>query len=284
MLVADNSAGESQERLWYARLQLSFEKQNKRTVLVQRKHVGPLCVQKPFYPESDDVCHTYVLHPPAGVAGGDSLNIDVTLKEHAHAVITTPAATKFYKANPYAGSLSQTIDMKAGAVLEWLPQENIFFNGTKASIGTRINIDKEARFIAWDSQCFGRPASAEKFEQGEYKQRLEVWCEGQPLFIDAMGFAASGDFQHAQWGIAGNIINGLMLIYPADQQLRERLREQLRQNEEVNCALSLVDELLLLRVLGHDSEAVQNLFRAAWSIVRPVVLDKPAIPPRIWNT
>ena len=81
---------------WVARLALRFEQRAGRTVLAHRSHEGPLAVQKPFYPEGD-VCHVYLLHPPGGVVGGDRLTIEIEVASDAHAVITTPAAGKFYR-------------------------------------------------------------------------------------------------------------------------------------------------------------------------------------------
>ena len=51
---------------WEAKLELDFALRNNKTMLVQRRHYGPLTVQRPFYPEGT-VCHVYVLHPPGGI-------------------------------------------------------------------------------------------------------------------------------------------------------------------------------------------------------------------------
>ena len=82
---------------WDARLALRFECDGARTVLRGRAHVGPLRVQKALYPEDATVCQVVVVHPPAGIVGGDSLAIDVAVGEGAHAQATTPGAAKWYR-------------------------------------------------------------------------------------------------------------------------------------------------------------------------------------------
>ena len=78
---------------WQARLELGFRATAGRTVLAHRRHVGPLVVQRPFYPEGG-ICHVYLLHPPGGVVGGDTLELQVQADADSHALITTPAATR----------------------------------------------------------------------------------------------------------------------------------------------------------------------------------------------
>ena len=61
---------------WSAVLQLRFGVRAGRSCAVARHQRGPLAVQRSFYPEGA-VCHTYVLHPPGGVVGGDRLELDL---------------------------------------------------------------------------------------------------------------------------------------------------------------------------------------------------------------
>src|SRR5262245_11743583 len=99
-------------RGWRAELELDYERRGARTVLAARRHDGPLVVQKPLYPEGDAVCHTLVVHPPAGIAGGDELEIAARLGSGARTLFTTPGATRWYRsAGPWA---RQSVRLTAG--------------------------------------------------------------------------------------------------------------------------------------------------------------------------
>ena len=63
-----------------------------------------------------------------GVVGGDTLEITVQAAAKSHCLITTPGATKFYRSKTdLVSQQTQKISVAKDAVVEWLPQQNIFF-------------------------------------------------------------------------------------------------------------------------------------------------------------
>ena len=136
-LVADPVAVRTAPAGWDARLELAFERGGGRTVLTTRRHVGPLRVQKSLHPEGPDVCQAIVVHPPGGIVGGDSLAIGIDAGVGAHAQLTTPGAAKWYRSAGPVAHAATALRLAAGAIVEWLPQETILFDGARASIALR---------------------------------------------------------------------------------------------------------------------------------------------------
>jgi urease accessory protein len=165
---------------WQAELRLRFGTRADfpGTALLERRHRGPLVVQRPFHPEGDP-CHVYVVHPPGGVVGGDELAIHAAVEPGAHAVVTTPAATKFYRCDARRSIQMQELRVR-DATLEWLPQENIFYRGADVRTATRVHLEGESRFIGWEIACLGLPARGERFDTGRLALDLELWRSGEP--------------------------------------------------------------------------------------------------------
>jgi urease accessory protein len=284
---------------WKAYLRLSFAKRKRGVRLVESAHEGPLYVQKAFYPEGDHCAHCYLLHPPGGLVTGDHLTISITSQEGAHALITTPGAGRIYKAREQGGIQTQTIQLKVeqNACLEWLPQETILFPNSQARLNTRIDLAENAKVIAWDIICFGLPANKLQFTEGSIKQHLQVWSKdriklNERLVIDlpSDAFEKPLTILNGNAGLRSMPVHGLLVSGPfhADQctALIDALR-QLSPSVRIKKALvsvSLNGEFLTVRYLGHCTEAARLYFTEAWKLIRPVLIKKEAVSPRIWAT
>lgn len=266
---------------WRATLSLAFVARKGRTVLAHRQHEGPLVVQRPF-PTRDGGCHIYLVHPPGGVAGDDELNLEATLDPGATVLFTTPAATKFYRALPErTARVTQRIRLR-GATLEWLPQENIYFRGARVRSLTRIDLDAQSRFIGWEINCYGRPASNERFDNGSLRLAFELWRDGRPLFLDAQRHDGAATTRDAPWTHAGFAASGCLMAWPCTAELLASLREANPASAQLS--LSLVDGVLCARALGRKGEEVRLLLASQWQRLRRGTLALSDDPPRIWAT
>ncbi len=268
---------------WQAQLELLYQQRGATTVLAQRRHYGPLLVQRPFYPEQG-VCHTYIIHPPGGVVGGDQLQIDVHVQEHAHVLLTTPASGKFYNSHARRSQLQQNLHVARDATLEWLPQDNIFFEGSHAALITAIELADNARFIGWEVSCLGRPCSGALFDSGDCQQKLLLLRNGMPLVIDNTRLRAGHDVLAATWGLRGYTVTGTLVATPASDTLVELLRAEFAQCEGFVFTVTLINDVLLCRFLGQHGETARLVFEQAWKIIRPHVAGVQACSPRIWKT
>ena len=268
---------------WRAHLSLGFAHDGRRTILSHRKHVGPLVIQKPFYPEGEP-CHIYLLHPPGGVVGGDQLRLDVEVNSKAHALLTTPAASKFYRSNETMATLEQSFSVKAGAVLEWLPQETILFADSHVRMQTRIELEADARFIGWELLCLGRPASGEKYTMGNCQQRFSIWRDKAPLIIETTRLHGEAAVLNRRWGLQGANVMGTCIAVGADKEVLKAVREVDIKIDKGLFTATLINDVLICRVLAMQAEPARNAFIKAWNIIRPYILKREASAPRIWFT
>jgi urease accessory protein len=98
-----------------------------------------------------------IVHPPGGIAGGDELELNISAGEHAGVQLTTPGAGKWYRGFGRNARQTVRIGVAAGAMCEWLPQENIVFDGAAAQMSLQVDLADDAVFCGWDFTCLGRP-------------------------------------------------------------------------------------------------------------------------------
>lgn len=267
---------------WSAELELEFSAGYGTTVLSRNRHVGPLRLQRPLYPEGS-VCHGYILHPPGGVVGGDRLALDIRVKAQAAAMVTTPGATRFYRSSGARATQNQHLQVAKGGCLEWFPQESIFFPGADTAVSTRVTLAEGARFMGWDILCLGLPACGQGFETGRLRAAFDIERENRPLFRDRLRIAGPADLDRPA-GLRGLAVWATFMATGAKAGMGALLRPFLPQSAQSFTAVTRMGDLLVARYLGHSTAEARAVFSDLWTWLRPEVFDRQACPPRIWAT
>jgi urease accessory protein len=278
---------------WLAQLDLHYKSapspDGMPRTTAQFVHSGPLRVLQSLYPEGPAVCHNVLVHPPGGIVGGDTLDISVQVDAGAHALITTPAATRFYKTNGEAGTQIVKARLQPGARLEWLPLEAICYNACKAINTAVFDLAPGAEMIGWDITALGLPNANLPFERGSLQQHIEVknaWLER--AVIDA----ADKRLLHSPLALAGNLCMGTLFFATGEAITRERrelLLAALRASFEgheltaTTGATAPNPRVIVVRTLAPRTESAMHLLRLAWAALRQKAWQVDNVPPRIWS-
>jgi urease accessory protein len=280
---------------WNARLTLSYQPDPARPGTRSAfRHEGPLRVLKSLHPEGAEVCHTVVVHPPGGLVGGDTLAIDLEAGAAAHALVTTPGATRFHRSNGERALQRVEARVAAGARLEWLPLETLVHSGALADNRLRFDLAPGGEMMGWDCVALGLPASGAPFVAGEYRHDIAIAAAGRDRWIErGRTAAADAALLDGPAGWAGR--RALATLWfaagtPLAEARREALLEAARQVAGAHAlaptagATSPQPEVVVLRVLADRVEPALSLLRATWAAWRRVAWAREPCAPRVWST
>lgn len=273
---------------WRADLKLDYTLESQRTV-VRYLHQGPLRILQSLYLEGDQICHNVLVHPPGGLVGGDTLDIQVTVAEGAHGLVSTPGATRFYKSGGHPALQQVVAHLADNAKLEWLPLEAIAYNDCEATNRAIFNLAPSAELITWDVTALGLPSSDMAFTQGHFQQHIEipgVWLERGNIRGEDTRWLNS------PLGLAGGkclaslvFASGSAIDSDRTTQALEAAREvieshPLRLQAGITCAHQ---QVIVLRVMSPLVEPTMNLLKKVWAVWRHTLWALPSTPPRIWS-
>lgn len=273
---------------WVARLKLDYKLEAERSV-ARFAHDGPLRILQSLYPEGDRICHNVLVHPPSGLVGGDTLDMQVTVGAGAHGLVTTPGATRFYRSE--AGLATQQVHahVQDGARLEWLPLEALAYSGCDALNLARFELAPTAELMTWDITALGLPHAQQPFERGTFRQHLEipgVWLERGTIA------AADERLMNSPLGLASQRCMATLVFAAGSAIAADRTEaalEAARASIEASPlrlqagATQPHPQVIVLHVLAPVVEPAMQLLRPVWAAWREALWGLPGTVPRLWN-
>ena len=312
MTTSDAPHGSLTDPRWRAHLELGYERRGDRTVPSLRRHVGPLRIQKHFEPEPA-LCEHVIVHPPAGIAGGDQLVIDVAVGPDAMTRLTTPGATRWYRSSGPQATSHLNARVAERGFLEWLPQEQIVFAGANALSALSFDLAPDASLIAWDITALGRKAGDQPFTNGTWRSRIDIARAGDLIWSDRATLHAADPLRASPLGWAGNDVLATFIatgpkqfaVSPSAAVAEFAGEQQSVASRHVPLAAMLpaaralvVDgastgitvlssasgSILIARLLTASVAPATAWLAALWTLMRPALIGREAHPSRIWRT
>jgi urease accessory protein len=258
------------------------------TRLVHLYQRDPLRVLFPIPAENDSPL-AVIVTTSGGLVAGDRLDIGVGLAPGAAAHVTASAAEKIYRSTGLTTTISQSLSVGAGAVLEFLPQETILFDGARLRRETRVDLAAGSAFLGGDIVVFGRRARGEIFASGFLHEVWEVHRDGELVWGDALHladeigpmidhpacFAGAAAFATMIFSLPG--MGAGDLVEPA------RAVQSAAATIGLRAGVTAVAGLVVARWLAAAPAVLRHAFADLACHFRSTALGLPPRLPRIWH-
>ncbi|URJ28254.1 urease accessory protein UreD [Candidatus Blochmannia vicinus (nom. nud.)] len=266
---------------WLGELELNFALRKGRSVLTKCKHTGPFYVKKSFYSKNDNTPHVYLLHPPGGLVGGDKLILNVKLESGSRALLTTPGSSKFYRSNGIRAVQKHIFTLERNTALEWVPQSSIFFPKTKAKIDTTFILEQESKIISFEMLCFVNSSLGICVYPEEVDISLNICLSNSVGLQERLQINESNCIMK----LGGFKISALLFAMPSDEKILDIVRKLITSVKYFQVGgATLLDNILVVRLLGNDNQCLKKLLCNIWYTIRPFVIGREMVLPRIWST
>ena len=161
------------------------------------------------------------------------------------------------------------------AVLAWLPQETILYDGAALTRDTRAELSGRAELLLVDIYVFGRVAMGETVSDLRLRDRRCVRRDGRPVILDPLWISSEDVTRRGPAGLSvARAIAALHLVAPDAEDRLARLRAVLPSDG--SAAASAWDGRLSLRAMDHDPAALRRTLARAITCLTGQPL------PRVW--
>jgi urease accessory protein len=268
-------------------LSLRFERRGGATVLAGCRFTLPLQVMTPLALADAGVathgpacggtarpCVVPVLNPTGCVLGGDRLRIDVSAEPGAHALLTTPSATKVHRSDGPPAVQEVGLTVASGAVLEWVPDHTIPHAGAAFRQCLRAHVATGATLIVVDAFAVGRVARGDRFGFRVLESALTVTDEAGWLLHDRFVLGAASGWAGLGFCEGAAYLATIAVVTPAPADAVARAAAEALG--AVAGARGGVGRLprrgVLVRCLAETAPALADAVRRVWDAVRGVAI------------
>ena len=262
------------------RLDLDYERQDRRTILAKSHCSSPWHLFPPMYLDSSGCAFTSLVNPSGGVVAGDHLSVRVSVGPDAHAVLSTPSANRVYRSLGEVARQTVRLTVARGGILEWFPEMTIPFAGSRFVQTIELRLEKGSTALIWDSLASGRMARGERWQFECVQNEIQITTASETRLLERCEIMPERN--HAGLVEAYDYVASLFIVCDAtDREAWTSLREDLAALLD-----SMGDDLLrgvteppvpglAVKLAARSAHGLATAQDALWDAVRICLLGLP---------
>jgi urease accessory protein len=225
-----------------------------------------------------------VVNTAGGIAGGDRLEISVTVLGNASVTVTSQAAERVYRALSESALIDTRLKLRQAAKLAWLPQETIVYNGARMRRNTDVEISAGAEMLALEWLVLGRAAHGEEMLDGQIIDGWQVKLDGRLIWADR--FRATDDVfprLRSPALLADFKAIGTLIYFGPDAEAWVQFMRALASQLRCHCFTTMVSGLVITRVAAREAAELKAGLREILLNFERTRTQGPFRIPKMWS-
>jgi urease accessory protein len=264
-------------------LRLEQDKSNGKTSVKDQYSRVPLYTQRALYLEEalSNMAYMYIISPSGGMLQGDRYRMDITLRNHAFAHITTQGATRLYRMEKNYATQIINIDVGEDCYFEYIPDQVIPYRDSRFYQEANLRVHDNATLLYSEIITPGRVASGEHFDYDICYMKANAKDHTGGLKFTDVAILEPKKRDMKVFGVLSNHdVVGNMYIITKNKKLQEI-------NTNVNAVLKAIPKVyggatilpgnsgIGIRMLGNTASDLRYVIYEVVRVVRRIILDAP---------
>src|SRR5215204_5992983 len=252
-------------------LRLEQDKSNGKTSVKEQYSRVPLYTQRALYLEEalPNMAYMYIISPSGGILQGDRYRMDITLRKHAFAHITTQGATRIYRMEGNYATQVINIDVGEDCYFEYIPDQVIPYRDSRFYQEANLHVHDNSTLLYSEIITPGRVASGEHFDYDIcYMKAIAKDQSGGLKFTDV------AMLEPKKHDIVGNMY---IITKTKPQEINTSVNTALKAISNIYAGATILpsNSGVGIRMLANTASDVRSVIYEVIRIVRRIILDAP---------
>ena len=212
-----------------------------------------------FARQKDGAAHGIFINTSGGLTSGDRLETNLVLANNVDFTFSTQGCERIYRSASHSSAEVQNRTcVQDEAVLNWLPQETIFYDGACLNRQAVFDIASSSSALIVESLLFGRLAMGERYLFGHLNDQITLRMDNETIFKDVTNLDGDISAQLERPAIMAGARATALVLYCSNYARRKlgHVRELLNATS----GASLVQEQLIVgRLIANTGKDLRQM-------------------------